>query len=822
MSTVKATIFQGDVTLETPDSLSGIDNFGWGDLTIGRNITSLGTTESNNLTTGSVVIYGGTSIKKNLRIGTTLDVAGTSRLNELFVDTTLGATNVTGSNGVLISVGAASNFISTGGSLTLSSETNTVALLGGANTRGAVQISATNLDGGIAMFAGTSGSGRIEMFSGLGGIYLDSRANFNLLGRYAPSDITLLTNSDSQDLTIGLSGVTNSSLILQAQGTSSTNAMIYRTTNPIGGMTFTNVTSGSGSINFFTGAGGMNIKTNPNARTSISTGSLGFYLNTETGGAFSTTVHSAESNITNITTNDNQNIVLSLQNKTASGILIKSEGIGDNSIVLETLSTTGNILLTNATGGSTSSKIGILTGSGGLQIFNGTSGGTNITTGANGFNVTTYTTGQINLSCYGATSSFLNKTTTNGQDMTIGIENATDSKLILKGEGTDPLGAISIVSTSGGTTLSANGIISMQTENTSATGGVRIATDTLNVPINIGHPSSLTTINGNAIVTGDLTVSGTTTTINTETMTVEDNIVVVNSAPAGLSDGGLAVKRYQTFVDYYPTEGNGGEIVAAPTPKESGTAAGGSTTTITLSLSSSNITDYYSDWWIKLTDGLGAGQIRKIKSYDPITKIATIYSGADEIANPQIPPTGKDFTQAPSNDTVYNLYSCSYAMALWKESSKEWSFMCSPKDNGDQIDVSGYSNVHMGNLVVNGNVQTSTINGMQADILTTVTLNDYDSNAAEINVPLNYGIYILMIRPATNTTRPYAIFMVGRTDDSSYAGTSVRIVSVRGTDNRNSQLDVSWSANGKPMVYYRPHPNESGLTTIYNVKITTI
>lgn len=820
MSTVKATLFQGDVTLETPDSLSGIDNFGWGDLTVGRQINILGTIGSDNITTGSLIVAGGTSIAKNTRIGTTLDVAGTTRLNELFVDTTLGATNVTGSNGVLISVGAASQFISTGGSLTLSSSTNIISISGGANTRGAVQISSSAPDGGIAMYSGTSGSGRIEMFSGLGGIYLDSRANFNLLGRYTPSDITLLTNSDSQNLTISVAGATNSSLILQAQGTSSTSAMIYRTTNPVGGMTFSNVTSGSGSINFYTGSGGINIETNPTARTSISTGSLGFSLNTQTGGGFMTTVYGANSNLTNITMDDNQNITLSIQNETDSGIILSSQGIGNRSIVLETLSTSGNILITNSTNGNTS-KIGIMTGSGGLQISNHTSGGTNITTGSLGFNVNTYTTGQINLTCYGATSSFLNKTITNGQNMTIGIENATDSQLILKGEGTDPNSAINILSTNGGTKIQANGIVSLQTMNTSATGGIRIATDTLNVPVNIGHPSSLTTINGNAIVTGDLTVSGTTTTINTETMTVEDNIVVVNSAPAGVSDGGLAVKRYQTFVDYYPTEGIGGEIVNG-TPKEAGTAAGGSTTTITLNLGSSNIVDYYADWWIKLTGGLGAGQIRKIKSYDPITKIATIYSGADEVASPQIPPTGKDFTQAPGNDTVYNLYSCSYAMALWKETNKEWSFMCSPKDTGSQIAPSGYSNVHMGNLVVDGNIQTSTINGMQSDIFTTVTLNDFDSNAAEINVPLNYGIYILMIRPATNTTRPYAIFMVGRTDDPSYAGTAVRIVSVRGTDNRNSQLDVSWSANGKPIVYYRPHPNESGLTTTYNIKITTI
>jgi trimeric autotransporter adhesin len=50
-------------------------------------------------------------------------------------------------------------------------------------------------------------------------------------------------------------------------------------------------------------------------------------------------------------------------------------------------------------------------------------------------------------------------------------------------------------------------------------------------------------IGGNAVIAGDLTVAGTTTTINTNTTLVEDNLIVLNSGPSGLYDGGIMVQR---------------------------------------------------------------------------------------------------------------------------------------------------------------------------------------------------------------------------------------------------------------------------------------
>lgn len=53
-------------------------------------------------------------------------------------------------------------------------------------------------------------------------------------------------------------------------------------------------------------------------------------------------------------------------------------------------------------------------------------------------------------------------------------------------------------------------------------------------------------VGGNVVIGGDLTVSGVTTTLNTETVLLEDNLLVLNSGPSPLSDGGMLVKRFQT------------------------------------------------------------------------------------------------------------------------------------------------------------------------------------------------------------------------------------------------------------------------------------
>jgi len=59
--------------------------------------------------------------------------------------------------------------------------------------------------------------------------------------------------------------------------------------------------------------------------------------------------------------------------------------------------------------------------------------------------------------------------------------------------------------------------------------------------INTSNP----TVGGNLTVTGNLTVSGTTTTVNSETLTIDDNIIVLNNNEAGTpsENAGIEVER---------------------------------------------------------------------------------------------------------------------------------------------------------------------------------------------------------------------------------------------------------------------------------------
>lgn len=55
-------------------------------------------------------------------------------------------------------------------------------------------------------------------------------------------------------------------------------------------------------------------------------------------------------------------------------------------------------------------------------------------------------------------------------------------------------------------------------------------------------------IKGNTVIDGNLNVNGTTTTINTDVQLIKDNLIVVNSGPAGLADAGLLMKRFSDGV----------------------------------------------------------------------------------------------------------------------------------------------------------------------------------------------------------------------------------------------------------------------------------
>jgi hypothetical protein len=62
--------------------------------------------------------------------------------------------------------------------------------------------------------------------------------------------------------------------------------------------------------------------------------------------------------------------------------------------------------------------------------------------------------------------------------------------------------------------------------------------------------------------------------------------------------------------------------------------------------------------------------------------------------------------------------------------------------------------------------------------------------------------------------------MIGRVNVSSLPGTIVRIISVKGA--QYDQLDMQWPANGHPQLMYRPTPIGGSGTTSFNVKIVSL
>lgn len=211
-----------------------------------------------------------------------------------------------------------------------------------------------------------------------------------------------------------------------------------------------------------------------------------------------------------------------------------------------------------------------------------------------------------------------------------------NAKTIIQSNGTSN-SAITLTASAGGINATATGLVNITTTNT--TSGITIGTTTTGVPIFLGTTGSLTTVNG------DLIVKGTTTSVNTTTLTFLNNSIILNSANNLVgNDAGIAIRRYQIT-----SASLTGSVIANLTTaltyplghypiQESGVAQAGGVGTITLAkyaYSSINTQDrYYRGWWIYIDAGTGAGQIRRIKSYNGTNQVASIYTTADNVLGP--------------------------------------------------------------------------------------------------------------------------------------------------------------------------------------------
>lgn len=318
-------------------------------------------------------------------------------------------------------------------------------------------------------------------------------------------------------------------------------------------------------------------------------------------------------------------------------------------------------------------------------------------------------------------------TATNGLASVIGTGatiNSTNAQLsLISGTG-------NIVATGTNLDVDMTGPITIDTTNA---GGVAIGVVN-NVPISIGNAASTTTVNGNLIV------NGTATTVNSTTYLNSDNLIVLHSgATTATADGGILVQRFQADND------TATGVVVADTADQ--TSAQHATDTFVVSSTGTTVVfnnngatapsavdDFYNGWWIEITGGTGANQVRQITDYVGATRTATVSSA---------------WTTNPTNggSSTYELYAGTYQAMFYDESADEWAIARVPLDPGlGEIDPVNYSNLHVNNLTVNGNLSFT---GFQTETVT-LTAN---------------GTYVAI--PNTGTRGAYFATVTGTGDDNN-------------------------------------------------------
>lgn len=445
-------------------------------------------------------------------------------------------------------------------------------------------------------------------------------------------------------------------------------------------------------------------------------------------------------------------ILIDANNTTSGQVTIQSASADTSSDAIRLLATdtTGGNILLQGSGDFTGSVPAIK-----LYTDNATSGqillesaGDSSTSDAIKFLASGTTDGNILLEAAG--------TNTNDPAVKLLASNTTSGQVLLQGSGNiaDSIRITADNVTAGGIDIDATGLIAIDTTSTSS--GVTIATATAGVPVVIGTSTSTTTI------AGDLLVQGTTTTINTETLVIEDNIILLNSGNGELGlDSGVVIRRFQT-----PNDAGTGDVVTSPNPiQESGAFQAGSSTPATLVLDqfASSTDDFYNGWWIKITSGAGINQVRRIKDYVGSTKTVTLYVTADNTATFT---DGLDLTTAPAAADTYELYSDSYSMSFYDESNDHWTF-ANVADTPDAISAVGtstaiiqqYQQVHSGEIDIHPQIYDNVF-GSASGTTITFTLRGHGlavqdkvgiSNSANFSPAITTGAYVVQTVPDANT-----------------------------------------------------------------------
>lgn len=499
---------------------------------------------------------------------------------------------------------------------------------------------------------------------------------------------------------------------------------------------------------------------------------------------------------------------------------------------------------------SSSYTTGSLTVAGGVGISKTLNVGLNLQVGSN---ITCAGSGTIT-GAMTVNGTFINNSTNESTSITSGATTIAGGLGVLKSAnigknlfvGGDQL-------TNGNADIGGNVNVRGTADSTSSTTGSVVLAGGLGIAKGIFVGSS-GVIQGNLTVNGNIYATGRSFTAETENVSIKDNIILVNAGTASSADAGYAVYRAQNANNTLS-----GDVIQ-DRPVFSGTVSGSNNTATTVNLgsSASAIDDAYNECWIAFRSGTDANDVRQIKSYNGSTKIATIYSTADQTTitaeKANAPIIGKDFNTIPDGTTMYTLHDTAYGLGsvLTQAGSigPGYTFGFSaynPATNPsakvtrralvylDTIDASGSINSNSylpqtsgGSILLNNSITVTpagalkgvtSLNGAKAPEQFTKAVKDGTSDMVPLTGALKtFGIYRYRIE-SSDSSGSFAEGIIGCNQSVTNPAHQTILISIKGVT--GEQISLGWNNGTAPyLVHTSARTNANGSNITYTVTLT--
>jgi len=179
--------------------------------------------------------------------------------------------------------------------------------------------------------------------------------------------------------------------------------------------------------------------------------------------------------------------------------------------------------------------------------------------------------------------------------------------------------------------VDATGLITIDSSNNN---GIKIGTNSSAKPVTIGHTTSEVTVGDNLVVTGNLTVSGTTTTVNSSTVSIADPIfeIGVSSSDDNLDRGiKMLYNDGASRIAFMGFDDSDGKFAMIPRATDTNNVFSGTIGTLKANIETGNTGLKVGDS-VPFSDSSGALTLQNVDALDATTE-ATIETAIDTLSN---------------------------------------------------------------------------------------------------------------------------------------------------------------------------------------------